>query len=405
MLNIKKIRRDFPILKRKIYGHPLVYFDNAATTQKPQKVIDTINKFYMYSNSNIHRGAHYMSDEATISYEKVRASVKSFINSKHLEEIIFTKGTTDSINLVASSFGRLIISEGDEIIITIMEHHSNIVPWQMICEEKKAKLLTIPINDKGGMLFDEFEKLLSIKTKFIAITHVSNTLGTINPIKKIINKAHLFNVPVLIDGAQAVAHTKIDVQDLDCDFYVFSAHKMYASTGVGILYGKEKWLNEMPPYQGGGSMIKSVNINKSIYSELPHKFEAGTPNIAGIMSIDPAILYMEDVGLHEIEDYEHQLLEYATQEIMKIKGVSIIGIMDDKTSILSFILDGKHPSDIGIILDKLGVAVRTGHHCTEPLMRCLNISGTVRASFAFYNTFQEVDIFINAVKLAIKMLN
>ena len=405
MLNIKKIRHDFPILKRKIYGHPLVYFDNAATTQKPQKVIDTINKYYVYSNSNIHRGAHYMSDEATISYEKVRASVRCFVNSKYLDEIIFTKGTTESINLVASSLGKLIVNEGDEIIISIMEHHSNIVPWQMICEEKKAKLLAIPINDKGGILFDEFEKLLSNKTKIIAITHVSNTLGTINPIKKIINKAHSLNVPVLIDGAQAVAHTKIDVQDLDCDFYAFSAHKMYASTGVGVLYGKEKWLNEMPPYQGGGSMIKSVNINKSIYSELPHKFEAGTPNIAGIMSIATAILYMEEVDLNEIEDYEHQLLEYATTEILKINGVSIIGMMDDKTSILSFIVDGKHPSDIGIILDKLGVAVRTGHHCTEPLMRCLNISGTVRASFAFYNTFHEVDIFINALKLAVKMLN
>ena len=306
--------------------------------------------------------------------------------------------------MIAASFGKKYLKEGDEIIISIMEHHSNIVPWQMICEEKNAILLVVPINDKGEFLFNEFEKLLSIKTKLVAVTHASNILGTINPIKNIIEKAHSLNIPVLLDGAQAVSHTKVDVRDLDCDFYAFSAHKMFGPTGVGILYGKEKWLNEIPPYQGGGNMIKTVTFEKTIYAELPHKFEAGTPNIAGGMGIAAAIDYMNNIGIDKIEAYEHQLLEYATEQIKQIDGVSIIGEAENKVSILSFVVDGTHPSDIGLLIDKLGVAIRTGHHCTEPLMNHFNILGTARASFAFYNTFEEIDIFINAVKCAIKML-
>ena len=404
ILDIKKIRQDFPILNREVNGHPLVYFDNGATTQKPQSVIDTINKYYTFENSNIHRGIHYLSDEATSAYENAREKVQHFVNAKKSSEIIFTKGTTESINLVASCFGKKFLNDGDEIIISLMEHHSNIVPWQMICDEKNATLSVVPINDKGEFLFDEFEKLLSAKTKLIAVTHVSNTLGTINPIKKIIEKAHFLNIPVLIDGAQAVPHTKVDVQDLDCDFYAFSGHKIFGPTGVGILYGKEKWLNELPPYQGGGSMIKTVTFEKTTYAESPHKFEAGTPNIAGGMGIAAAIDYMNNIGLEKIEAHEHQLLNYATEQIKQIDGVKIIGEAENKAGILSFVVEGTHPSDIGMLIDKFGVAIRTGHHCTEPIMDRFNIPGTARASFAFYNSFEEIDIFINAIKYALKML-
>ena len=396
ILNINKIRDDFPILKREVNGKPLVYFDNGATSQKPQLVIDAINKYYTFENSNIHRGIHTLSQEATNAYEVARKKVQRFVNAQHEHEIIFTKGTTDSINLVAASFGKKHLKKGDEIIISNMEHHSNIVPWQMICEEKEAVLKVIPINDKGELLMDEFKKLLSPKTKFVSITHVSNTLGTINPVNEIITLAKQVGAFILIDGAQAVPHTKIDVQELNCDFYAFSGHKMFGPTGVGILYGKEAILNDLPPYQGGGDMIKTVTFEKTTYNELPH--------IVGGIGLGVAIDYMNSIGLDKIEAYEHELLTYATEQIKQIEGVRIVGEATKKASVLSFVVDGTHPSDIGMIIDKLGVAIRTGHHCTEPLMNRLNVPGTARASFAFYNTFEEIDIFIAALKRAVTML-
>lgn len=404
ILNIEKIRADFPILAREVNGKQLVYFDNGATSQKPQQVIDAINNYYSFQNSNIHRGIHTLSQEATDAYEKARITIQNFINAKHEHEVIFTSGTTGSINLVASSFGKKFLNKGDEIIISTMEHHSNIVPWQMVCEDYGAILKVVPINDKGEFLLDEFEKLLSDKTKLIAVTHVSNTLGTINPVKEIIKKAKAIGAFTLIDGAQAVPHTKVDVQELDCDFYVFSGHKMLGPTGVGILYGKEAILNNLPPYQGGGDMIKTVTFEKTTYNELPHKFEAGTPNIVGGIALASAIDYMNNIGIHNIEAYEHELLTYATEKIKQIEGVRIIGEAKQKASVLSFVVDGTHPSDIGMIIDKLGIAIRTGHHCTEPLMNRFNIPGTARASFAFYNTTEEIDIFIEGLKRAIKML-
>ncbi|MEJ6737214.1 MAG: cysteine desulfurase [Flavobacteriales bacterium] len=404
MLDIQKIRSDFPILSREINGKPLVYLDNGATSQKPQSVISAIDKYYSYENSNIHRGIHTLSQEATTAYEKARTTVQELLNAAHSHEVIFTSGTTGSLNLLASSIGKKHINKGDEIIISTMEHHSNIVPWQMLCEEKGAILKVVPINDTGEFLMDEFERLLSAKTKLVSITHVSNTLGTINPVKEVIAKAHQKGAFVIIDGAQAVPHTKVDVQDLDCDFYVFSAHKMLGPTGVGILYGKESLLNDLPPYQGGGDMIKTVTFEKTTYNCLPHKFEAGTPNIAGGIGLAAAIDYMNEIGIDKIEAHEHALLSYATKEIKQLEGVRIIGEAEKKASVLSFLVDGTHPSDIGMIIDKLGVAIRTGHHCTEPLMNRFEIPGTARASFAFYNTFAEVDIFINALKRAIKML-
>jgi cysteine desulfurase/selenocysteine lyase len=404
ILNINKIREDFPILNREVNGKPLVYFDNGATSQKPQLVIDAINKYYSFENSNIHRGIHTLSQEATNAYEEARKKIQRFVNAQHEHEIIFTKGTTDSINLVASSFGKKHLKKGDEIIISTMEHHSNIVPWQMICEEKGAVLKVIPINDKGELLMDEFKKLLSPKTKLVAITHVSNTLGTINPVKEIIKLAKEAGALILIDGAQAVPHTKIDVQELNCDFYAFSGHKMFGPTGVGILYGKEAVLNDLPPYQGGGDMIKTVTFEKTTYNCLPHKFEAGTPNIVGGIGLGVAVDYMNSIGIDKIEAYEHELLTYATEQIKQIEGVRIVGEAQNKASVLSFVVDGTHPSDIGMIIDKLGVAIRTGHHCTEPLMNRLNVPGTARASFAFYNTKEEIDIFIAALKRAVTML-
>lgn len=403
-LNVEEIRKDFPILHRQVNGKPLVYFDNGATSQKPQQVIDVINRYYQHENSNIHRGIHTLSQEATDAYEKARTTVQQFINAKHNHEVIFTSGTTGSVNLVASSFGKKHIQAGDEIIISTMEHHSNIVPWQMLCEEKKAILKVIPINDKGELLIDEFKKLLSPKTKLVAITHVSNTLGTINPVKEIIKLTKTAGAFVLIDGAQAVPHTKVNVQELDCDFYAFSGHKMFGPTGVGILYGKEAILNELPPYQGGGDMIKTVTFEKTTYNELPHKFEAGTPNIVGGLGLAAAIDYMNKIGIANIEAYEHELLNYATEKIKQIEGVRIIGEAANKASVLSFLVDGTHPSDIGMIIDKLGIAIRTGHHCTEPLMNRFDIPGTARASFAFYNTKEEIDTFILALERALKML-
>ena len=403
-LNVEEIRKDFPILHRQVNGKPLVYFDNGATSQKPQQVIDAINRYYQHENSNIHRGIHTLSQEATDAYEKARTTVQQFINAKHHHEVIFTSGTTGSINLVASSFGKKHLQVGDEIIISTMEHHSNIVPWQMICEEKGAILKVIPISDNGELLMDEFEKLLSSKTKLVSITHVSNTLGTINPVKEIIKLAKAVGAAILIDGAQAVPHTKVDVQALDCDFYAFSAHKMFGPTGVGILYGKESILNDLPPYQGGGDMIKTVTFEKTTYNELPHKFEAGTPNIVGGLGLAAAIDYMNNIGIANIEAYEHELLSYATEKIKQIEGIRIIGEAANKASVLSFLVDGTHPSDIGMIIDKLGIAIRTGHHCTEPLMNRFDIPGTARASFAFYNTKEEIDVFIKALERAVNML-
>ncbi len=404
ILDIEKIRNDFPILSREVNGKPLVYFDNGASAQKPQQVIDVIAHYYEYENSNIHRGIHTLSQEATIAYEDSRKTVEAFINAKHDHEVIFTAGTTESINLVAFTFGKKFLEKGDEIIISTMEHHSNIVPWQMICEEKGAILKVIPINDNGELLIEEFEELLSVKTKLVAVTHVSNTLGSINPVKEIIEKAHQKGALVLIDGAQAVPHKKVDVQELDCDFYVFSGHKMFGPTGVGILYGKEAILNSLPPYQGGGDMIKTVTFEKTTYNCLPHKLEAGTPNIVGVIGLAAAINYINSIGIDKIEAYEHKLLTYATEQIKQIEGVQIIGEAENKAGVLSFLVDETHPSDIGIIIDKLGIAIRTGHHCTQPLMERFNIPGTARASFAFYNTIEEIDIFITALKRAIKML-
>jgi cysteine desulfurase / selenocysteine lyase len=402
--NLNKIRADFPILSREINGKLLVYLDNGATAQKPQQVIDVITKYYQLENANIHRGIHTLSQEATDAYEKARITVQHFINAKHEHEVIFTSGTTGSINLVASSFAKKHLKAGDEIIISTMEHHSNIVPWQMVCEEYGAVLKVVPINDKGEFLVEEYEKLLSEKTKLVAVTHVSNTLGTINPVKEIITKAKKYNAFTLIDGAQAVPHKKVDVQELDCDFYVFSGHKMFGPTGVGILYGKETILNDLPPYQGGGDMIKTVTFEKTTYNELPHKFEAGTPNIVGGIALAAAIDYMNNIGIENIVTHETELLNYATEQIKTIAGIKIIGEAEKKASVLSFVVDGTHPSDIGMIVDKLGIAIRTGHHCTEPLMNRFNIPGTARASFAFYNTFEEIDEFITALKKAIKML-
>ena len=403
MKTIQDIRNDFPILSREVNGKPLVYLDNGATTQKPQVVIDVISKYYDNENSNIHRGVHTLSQEATDAYEQARVKIQKFLNAKHSHEIIFTSGTTGGINMIASSL-RSSVKAGDEIIITAMEHHSNIVPWQMLCEETGAKMKVIPINKKGELLMDEFKKLISSNTKLVAFTHTSNTLGTINPTEEIIKIAHENEALVLVDGAQAVTHGKLDVQEMDADFFVFSGHKLFAPTGTGILYGKEEVLNSLPPYQGGGDMIKTVTFEKTTYNELPHKFEAGTPNIAGGIGLAAAINYMNEIGIDNIAAYEHELLAYATKAIKQVEGVRIIGEAKNKASVLSFVVDGTHPSDIGMIIDKLGIAIRTGHHCTEPLMNRFEVPGTARASFAFYNTFEEINVFIKALKRAVKML-
>lgn len=408
-INIQKIRKDFPILSRTVHGKPLIYFDNAASSQKPRPVIDAINKYYSEEHSNVHRGVHYLSSCATEKYEAVREKVRKFINAGFSHEIIFTKGTTDSINLVANSFGKKILKNGDEVVISTMEHHSNIVPWQMVCDERGAKLKIIPVNDNGEILLEKFEKLLNEKTKIVAICHISNSLGTINPVKKIISIVRSFTlggeaIPVLIDGAQAIPHFQIDVRALDADFYAFSSHKMFGPTGIGILYGKEKFLNEMPPYQGGGDMIKNVTFEKTLYNELPFKFEAGTPHIAGVMGLGAAIDYLHETGLNNISAYENELLKYATDKLMKIDGLKIIGTAKEKAAVISFLVGKTHPYDIGVILDQLGIAVRTGHHCTQPLMERFGIPGTVRASLAFYNTFDEIDELCRGIERAKKML-
>ncbi len=403
-LDIKKIREDFPILSSEVNGKPLIYFDSASTAQKPKVVIDSVSNFYKYQNANVHRGVHTLSQEITVAYEKARVTIQHHLNAAHPHEIIFTKGATESINLVAHSFGKKYIQEGDEIIISEMEHHSNILPWQQVCEEKGAILKVIPMNEAGELMLDEFEKLLSPKTKIVAVNHISNTLGTINPIKAIIELAHRNHTPILIDGAQAVSHTLVDVQSLDADFYCFSGHKLFGPTGVGVLYGKEKYLNEMPPYQVGGGTIKTVTFKKTEYADLPLKFEAGTPHIAGGIGLAEAIKYVNLLGLENIAAYENSLLEYATIELNKIEGLRIIGNAKNKTSVISFVVEGLHPFDIGTILDQLGIAVRTGHHCTQPIMQHYGIQGTVRVSFAFYNTKDEIDTFIKGLERAIKML-
>ncbi len=403
--DVNKIREDFPVLHQKVNGYPLTYLDNAATTQKPIQVIDAVAEFYKLKNANIHRGVHYLSNVATDMYEQARKTIQTYINAKHDHEIIFTRGTTESINLIASTFGETFINQGDEIIVTEMEHHANIVPWQQLAFKKGATLKVIPITDDYQLDFDAFTKLISEKTKIVAITHVSNSLGTINPVKKFIDYAHKFDIPVLIDAAQSIQHEKVDVQDLDCEFLVFSGHKIYAETGIGILYGKEQWLEKIPPYQFGGDMIKDVSFEKTIFADLPLKFEAGTTNYVGAYSLKAAIDYINSIGLDEIAKYEKQLLNYAIDKIKQLDYIDVYATnQDNKVSVLSFNIKGAHPLDVGMILDQMGVAVRTGKHCTHPLMKKLGIPGTARASFAMYNTFEEIDRFIEAVKKAHKML-
>ncbi|MFA9187070.1 cysteine desulfurase [Flavobacterium sp. FBOR7N2.3] len=404
MLDIQKIRADFPILNEKVNGKPLVYFDNGATSQKPQVVIDAIAKYYQEINANIHRGVHTLSQLATDAYEIARGKVQNHINAKNAHEVLFTSGTTFGINLVANGFAS-ILKPGDEVLVSHLEHHSNIVPWQMLCEKTGATLKVIPMDENGELIMSEYDKLLSNKTKIVTVNHISNALGIINPIKYMIDKAHEVGAAVLIDGAQAVPHLKPDVQDLDCDFYTFSGHKMCGPTGTGILYGKEAWLNKLPPYQGGGEMIKEVTFEKTTYAELPHKFEAGTPNIAGGIVLGTAIDYMNEVGFENIQQQELELLDYATERLSEIEGLRIYGNSAAKTSVVSFNIDGIHPYDIGTIIDKLGIAVRTGHHCAQPIMNFYEIPGTIRASFSFYNTKEEIDALVEAVKKAQLMLS
>lgn len=401
--NIDKIRAEFPILGREVHESFLVYLDNAATTQKPFQVIDSMLTHYEENNSNIHRGVHLLSQRATENYENAREKVRIFLNAKSTQEIIFTRGATESINLIASSWGRKNINAGDEILISTMEHHANIVPWQLLCKDKGAILKVIPINDDGEIIFEEFEKLLSEKTKLVSIVHVSNTLGTVNPIDKIIKKAHLFGAKVLIDGAQSVPHFQVDMQKYDCDFFVFSGHKLYAPSGIGVLYAKKEILESMPPYQSGGDMILSVSFEQTTFNELPFKFEAGTPNIEGAIGLGFAIDYISNLGLENISKYENELLEYGTEKLSQIEGLRIIGTANEKAGVISFVLDSVHPHDVGTMLDLDGIAIRTGHHCTEPLMKRFKVPATSRASFAFYNTFQEIDKLAESIQKVIKM--
>ncbi|HVK47875.1 MAG TPA: cysteine desulfurase [Pseudobacter sp.] len=406
VLDVEKIRKDFPILSTTVHGKPLVYLDNAATSQKPLSVINAIDYYYRHQNSNIHRGVHFLSQLATEAYEVSRKKVAKFINAPHDHECLFTKGTTDGINLVAYSYGKQFVKEGDTIIISAMEHHSNIVPWQILCEDRKANLKVIPINEKGELLMDEYRKLLNDddKIKLVSVCWISNSLGTVNPVKEIIALAHEKGIPVMLDAAQAVQHIAVDVQDLDVDFLAFSGHKLYGPTGSGILYGKEKWLNQMPPYQGGGDMIKHVTFKKTTYNELPFKFEAGTPNNEAGICISAGIDYLNALGIETVAQYEHELLQYVTARLLEIPGLKLIGSAEDKASVVSFVVEGTHPSDIGVLLDKMGIAVRTGHHCTQPLMEFFGIPGTVRASLAFCNTKQEMDQLVDGVKRAVAML-
>ena len=403
--DIDRIRQDFPILQQKVHGRPLVYLDNAATSQKPQVVIDALTRYYTEQNSNIHRGVHYLSQLATREYEGARVKIQKFINAAEEHEIIFTRGTTDSINLVALSFGRKFVKEGDEVVISALEHHSNIVPWQMLCEATGAKLRVIPINDAGELLLDEYAALLNSRTKLVSVAHMSNALGTINPVNRIIELAHAQDIPVLLDGAQAAPHLKVDVRELDCDFYAFSGHKLCGPTGIGVLYGKSEWLNAMPPVQGGGDMIASVTFEKTTYNTLPHKLEAGTPHIEGGIGLGVALDYLNGIGLDAIAAYEQELLDYATETIGAIPGVRLIGTAREKASVLSFVLDDIHPHDIGTILDQEGIAIRAGHHCAQPVMQRFKVPATARASFAFYNTKAEIDALAEGIQKAIEVFS
>ena len=404
-LDIQKIRNDFPILSEKVYEKPLVYLDNGATTQKPDVVIGTMEQLYKRKNSSIHRGIHYLSEEMTEAYEQARDTVRNFINARSTAEIIFTHGATSAINAVAFSFGEKYVNAGDEIVISEMEHHSNIVPWQMLCERKQATLKVIPFNDNGELIMEEYKKLLTDKTRIVAVNHASNSLGTLNPVKEIIRIAHDKNIPVLIDGAQIVQHGYVDVRDLDCDFFVFSGHKIFGPTGIGVLYGKEKMLEELPPYQGGGDMVDCVTMEKTTYNELPYKFEAGTMNYIGAIGLGKAVEYVENIGIEEIAVYEHALLQYNKKKLGAIEGLRIFGNAPHKINVFSFLLDEIHPYDAGMVLDKLGIAVRTGTHCTQPVMDHFDISGTIRASMVFYNTEEEVDLLVHALERVRKMFS
>jgi len=396
--DIERVRSDFPILQQKIHGHPLVYLDNAATSQKPRAVIDAIVSYYERDNANIHRGVHYLSERATEEFENARKTVHNFLHAARPSEIIFVRSATEAINLVAQTYGRAHVGAGDEVVITAMEHHSNIVPWQMLCEEKSAKLRVAPINDEGELILEEFERLLGPKTKLVSVGHVSNALGTINPLKKIIKLAHAKNIPVLVDGAQAIPRLPVNVQDLECDFYVLSGHKTYGPTGIGILYGKQALLEAMPPYQGGGDMISSVTFEKTTYNKVPHKFEAGTPDMSGAVGLRAAIEYLNRLGMENIEKYEHELLVYATQKVTALPGVRVIGTAKEKAGVLSFVIEGVHPHDVGTILDQEGIAIRTGHHCAQPVMDRYKIDATARASFGLYNTKEEIDALVKGIK-------
>jgi cysteine desulfurase/selenocysteine lyase len=396
--DVEAARRDFPILQQQVYGHPLVYLDNAATSQKPRAVIDAISRYYESGNANIHRGVHFLSEHATEEHEAARRTVQAFLNAADKREIIFVRSATEAINLVAQSYGRKHVGAGDEVLITAMEHHSNIVPWQILCEEKGARLRVLPINERGELRMEELPKLLTPKTKLVAVTHVSNALGSINPIRKIVEMAHSLNIPVLVDGAQAVPHLKVDVQQLDADFYVFSGHKVYGPTGIGVLYGKRALLEAMPPYQGGGDMIRSVTFEKTIYNDLPYKFEAGTPNIGGAIGLGVAIDYITRLGIDNVAAHEHELLLYGTEALTGIPGIRLIGTAAEKAAVISFVLEGIHPHDIGTILDREGIAIRTGHHCAQPVMQCFGVPATARASFALYNTRQEIDVLVKGIQ-------
>ncbi len=403
--SIDQIRSDFPILSRKVNGKPLIYFDNGATSQKPASVIDAISNYYRVTNSNVHRGVHYLSQQATLDYEQSRDIIQDFIGAQSREEIVFTKGTTDAINLVASSWAGKHLNKGDEILITTMEHHSNIVPWQMVCQQNEANLVVVDVNSVGEIVWDDLKNKIGERTKLISLTHVSNTLGTINPVKQVIDLAKTHDIPVLLDAAQSVPHMSVNVNELGCDFLAFSGHKLFGPTGIGVLYAKKKWLKDMDPYQGGGDMIKEVSFEKTTYNLPPQKFEAGTPNIAGAIGLSAAIHYVNSLGFSFIESHENNLLDYATNEMLKIEGLEIIGSSENKAGVISFLIKGIHPFDIGTLLDQLGIAIRTGHHCTQPLMDHYNIPGTARVSFSFYNTFQEIDTFITALKKVKNMLS
>ena len=403
MYDVSKIREDFPILQREVYGKPLIYLDNGATTQKPRQVVEAITDEYYSVNANVHRGVHFLSQQATELHEASRETVRRFLNARSANEIVFTRGTTESVNLFVSSFGEEFMQEGDEVILSVMEHHSNIVPWQLLAARKGIALKVIPMNERGELLFDEYEKLFSDRTKVVSVTHVSNVLGTVNPVRRMIAVAHARGVPVLVDGAQSVPHLSVDVQDLDVDFFAFSGHKIYGPTGVGILYGKEEWLDRLPPYQGGGEMIQSVTFEKTVFNELPYKFEAGTPDYIGTVSLAKAIDYVSAFGMDKVAAYEHELTEYAMRRLKTIEGMRIFGDAEQKSSVISFLVGDIHHFDMGTLLDRLGIAVRTGHHCAQPLMRRLGIEGTVRASFALYNTKEEIDALVVGIERVRKM--